>query len=151
MRTTALAAAIAAPLGAAWAAAAPGPAHFTVTAAYVPPARPASSGAVSVTFVPRDPDVHVNEEPAPRLKLDRDQAVLVDRQPAPPSKLPAFDPETARYLDTRVPVSFPVAPAPKAAKGTHPVKAMVTYFYCSKREGWCRKGTAEVEVAVTIP
>jgi hypothetical protein len=26
----------------------------------------------------------------------------------------------------------------------------VTYFYCSKSAGWCRKGSAEVNVPVTI-
>ena len=150
MRRSALAAALAI-LGAVAAVAAPGGTHFTVTAAYVPPSRPAATGAVSVTFAPRDPDVQLNEEPAPRLKLDPAQTVLVDKQAPPPAKLAAFDPATARYLDTRLPVSFAVAVAPKAAKGTHPVKATVTYFYCSKREGWCRKGTADVEVAVTIP
>jgi hypothetical protein len=31
------------------------------------------------------------------------------------------------------------------------VKATVTYFYCSKREGWCRKGTAAVDVPLDIP
>jgi hypothetical protein len=150
MRRSALAVALLV-LAASMTAAGPGGTHFNVTAAYVPPPRPAANGAVSVTFAPRDPDVQLNEEPAPRLKLDPAQAFLVDKQPPPPAKLPVFDPAAARYLDTRVPVSFPVAVAPKAAKGTHPVKATVTYFYCSKREGWCRKGTADVEVAVTVP
>ena len=32
-----------------------------------------------------------------------------------------------------------------------PVKGTVTYFYCSKREGWCRKGTSEVAFTVAVP
>jgi hypothetical protein len=31
------------------------------------------------------------------------------------------------------------------------VKGNVTYFYCSKREGWCRKGTSEVTFVVNVP
>jgi hypothetical protein len=30
------------------------------------------------------------------------------------------------------------------------VKATVTYFYCSQREGWCRKGTSDVEFPVDV-
>jgi hypothetical protein len=36
------------------------------------------------------------------------------------------------------------------ARGAHVVKGGVTYFYCSKREGWCRKGTTPVEFPVTL-
>ena len=38
-----------------------------------------------------------------------------------------------------------------AKKGPQTVKAAVTYFYCSKREGWCRKSTTDLEVPVTVP
>jgi hypothetical protein len=131
--------------------AAPGGTHFTVTAAFVPPAKAGANGAVAVTFAPLDPDVHVNEEPAPRLKLDPAQTVLLDKQAPPPARTPTFDPDTARYLDPKVPVSFPVALSPKAPRGGQAVKGTVTYFYCSKREGWCRKGSAEVEVPVAVP
>ena len=123
--------------------------HFGVTAAFV--ARPGADGAIAVTFSEKDPDVHVNQEPAPRLKLDPSQAVLIGKQPPPPSRVTPFDPATAKYLDPKVPVRFPAALAPGAPKGPHTVKAVVTYFYCSEREGWCRKGSAEVEVPVTVP
>jgi hypothetical protein len=128
------------------------PDHFGVTAVFVAPAKAGANGAVAVSFLPKDADVRINEEPAPRLKLDAGQNVLVDKQErsgsVPP---PSFDPATARYLDTKLPVRFPVGFGPQAAKGTHSVKAAVTYFYCSKREGWCRKGTTDVEFAVTVP
>jgi hypothetical protein len=48
-------------------------------------------------------------------------------------------------------VAFPVALAPNAAKGTHEVKATVTYFYCSVKQGWCRKGSADVALRVDVP
>lgn len=130
------------------AAAVAGVEHFTVTAAFVAPSRPGANGAIAVTFVPRDPDVHINQEPAPRLKLDPVQTVLADKQPPAPSRALPFDPETAKYLDATLPVSFPVAWAGKPPKSPQNVRATVTYFYCSKREGWCRKRSSEVEVTV---
>ena len=60
--------------------------HFTVSAAYVPPAKPKAAASVAVTFIPADPDVKINQEPAPRLKLDPEQVVLVDRQPPAPRR-----------------------------------------------------------------
>ena len=140
----AAAAVLAAPAGA------PSP-HFTVAAAFASPAKPGANGSIQVTFTGRDPEVRINEEPAPRLKLDPGQSLLVDKQPPAGPSAPVFDPDKARYLDLGHPVSFPVAFAPGAAKGPQTVKAAVTYFYCSKREGWCRKGTAELEVPLTIP
>jgi hypothetical protein len=106
---------------------------------------------VSVLFSPTDPDVHINEEPAPRLKLDPGQVVLVDRQAEAPARAADFDPEKTRYLDLAKPVRFPAAIATKAPKGKQEVAAKVVYFYCSKREGWCRRGTAEVEFTVEVP
>jgi hypothetical protein len=119
--------------------------HFQVSASFVAPAQRGGNASVAVTFVARDPDVNVNEDPAPRLKLDSAQRVLVDRQPPASTKPPAFDPDNPRYLDLELPVLFPVGIAPGAPKGPQKVKATVVYFYCSKREGWCRRGTADVE------
>ena len=123
--------------------------HFTVSAAYVPPAKPKAPASIAVTFIPADPDVKINQEPAPRLKLDPEQVVLIDRQP-PPARRGESGGEP-KYLDSSLPVSFPVALNPNAPKGEQGVKGNVTYFYCSKREGWCRKGTAEVAVVVNVP
>jgi hypothetical protein len=123
--------------------------HFTVSAAYVPPAKPKAAASIAVTFIPADPDVKVNQEPAPRLKLDLEQVVLIDRQP-PPARRGESGGEP-KYLDSSLPVSFPVVLNPNAPKGEQAVKGNVTYFYCSKREGWCRKGTAEVAFVVNVP
>jgi len=125
--------------------------YFTVAAVFAPPAKPGANAAIQLTFTGRDPDVKINEEPAARLKLDPEQSLLVDKQPPPGPSAPAFDPDKTRYLDLALPVSFPVAFAPGARKGPQTVKAAVTYFYCSKREGWCRKSTTDVEVPVTVP
>ena len=125
------------------------PAYVEVAASYLPPAKD-KEPAIAVTFTPVDANIRVNEDPAPRLKLDPAQEVLADKPPAP-RRPAASAPGPGRYLDPALPVTFPVRMGPRAARGQHTVKATVTYFYCSKIEGWCRKGTADVDVAVRIP
>jgi hypothetical protein len=133
------------------AAALTGPQHFTLQASFVAPPKAGGTGTVAVTFTAKNPDVHVNEDPAPRLALDPEQKVLVDKQPPRPPRTGAVDPAQAKYLDLLLPVNFPVALAPGAPKGHQSVKATVTYFYCSKAQGWCRKGSTDVDVAVDVP
>lgn len=126
------------------------PPHFDVSAEYM--AGTKRQGTVAVTFRANDPDVVVNETPGPRLALDPAQTVLVDKQvPAPKGAVAPPDPQDGKYLDLSLPVVFPVALAAGAPAGDRDVKAKLTYFYCSKREGWCRKGTTEVEFAVKVP
>ena len=124
------------------------PAYVKVSASYLPPAKGADP-AIAVTFSPVDANIRVNEDPAPRLKLDAAQEVLAEKPAARRSAPPAAGP--GKYLDPALPVTFPVALGARAARGEHTVKATVTYFYCSKSEGWCRKGTADVDVPVRIP
>lgn len=126
------------------------PRHFEVVASLVLAGGAGSDGAVAVSFRALDPDLQLNESPAPRLRLDLAQTVLLDRQPPAKGDVPDYDPLTARYLDLARPVLFPVALSPTAPKGQQAVKATVVYFYCSKREAWCRRGTAEVEIPVTV-
>jgi len=125
--------------------------RVAVSASYVAPAKPGANGSVAVTFEPKDPDVRVNRDPAPRLKLDPQQRVLVDKQPPPPPRSGSPDVEAAGFYEPGTPVTFAVALAPGVAKGEQEAKGTVTYFYCSKRDGWCRKGTTEVEIPVTVP
>jgi hypothetical protein len=125
--------------------------RVTVSATYVPPAKAGAPGAVAVTFETKDPDVRVNRDPAPRLKLDPEQRVLLDRQPPPPRRGGSADVEAAGFYEPGAPVTFAVALGPGATRGDHEVEGTVTYFYCSKRDGWCRKGTSEVEIPVAVP
>ncbi len=122
------------------------PDHFAVSATFNPPRRKAPA-EVAVQFVAADPEVKINEVPAPRLKLEPGPATVI----APPAPARPAAPGAGHYLDLTLPVTFPVAIAPGTAKGTHDVKGTVTYFYCSKREGWCRKGTTDVAFAVAVP
>ena len=137
---------------------APKPTHFDVTATYTPP-RGKAPGEVAVQFVARDPDVKINEVPAPRLKLEAGPAtVAVPAAAVPAAAAPAVAADAAaksaaqgRYLDLTLPVTFPVTLAAGTTSGTHAAKGTVTYFYCSKREGWCRKGTAPVAFPISVP
>jgi hypothetical protein len=123
------------------------PTHFDVTAAYEP--RRAGAAEVAVRFVARDPDVKINEHPAPKLKIDRGPLAVVPPAPKSGETRPAPG-EPGHYLDLTLPVTFPVTVAPGTSRGEHAAGGTVTYFYCSKREGWCRKGAAPVSLTVTV-
>jgi hypothetical protein len=124
--------------------------RVSVSASYVPPGKPGATAAVAVVFDTRDPDVHVNRDPAPRLALDSEQRVLLDKQPPRARRGGSADVEAAGFYEPGTPVTFAVAVAPGAPKGEHEVKGTVTYFYCSQRDGWCRKGTSEIEIPVAV-
>lgn len=127
------------------------PQHVEVEAAFVP-AKAGADAAVAVWLRPKDPSVRVNEQPAPRLALEPAQAILVEKPvAAAPRAEAALDPGAGRYLDPEVPLRFPVALAGGAPKGLGSVRATVSYFYCSKTAGWCRKGSTEVEFSVKVP
>jgi len=128
-----------------------GPRHFDLLASWEPPTTAGENGAVAVSFRALDPDVRLNETPAPRLKLHLMEAVLVDRQPPAPRRVPVYDPLTAKYLDLDEPLRFPVALSPTAPRGSQTVEAEIVYFYCSVREAWCRRGQADVEITVPVP
>jgi hypothetical protein len=124
--------------------------HFEVAASFEPSKKAGANAAVAVSFRALDPDIHVNETPAPQLRLDLAQTVLEDRQPRTSSAIPPFDPATAKYLDLEKPVLFPVVVAKTAPRGAHEVKASVVFFYCSSREAWCRRGSADVVIPVSV-
>jgi hypothetical protein len=127
-----------------------GPQHFDLLASFEP-AGGAEDAAITVTFRALDPDLRLNEAPAPRLNLDLTQTILVDRQPPAPRTVPTYDPLMAKYLDLQKPVRFPVAISPLAPSGPQEVEAEVVYFYCSVREAWCRRGTTKIELTVSVP
>ena len=120
--------------------------HFDVAASYE--VRRGGGSEVAVRFTAKDPDVKINEAPAPRLKLEEGPAAVAP-PPAPAApKAAAGGP--GKYLDLTLPVTFPVTVAAGTGKGEHAAKGTVTYFYCSKREGWCRKGTAPIAFSVPV-
>jgi hypothetical protein len=66
-----------------------GPRHFDVQASFVPAAKPGGEAVVAVLFTPLDPEVKINQEPAPRLKLSGEQPVLVLKPVAAAPAVPA--------------------------------------------------------------
>ena len=122
--------------------------HFDVSAAYEPPAKKGAPANIVVEFKKKDPDVNINEEPAARLKFAPGAPLVAP--PAPKSSGVIPDPANAHYLELSKPVLFPVTVAEGAPKGLLTVRASVSYFYCSKRENWCRKGTAEFDLPVVL-
>ena len=69
----------------------------------------------------RDPDVKLNETPAPRLKLELTQSVLEDRQPPAPQQPPAQVASAPK--PAAPPAPKPAAPAPERAAKPAPQKA----------------------------
>ena len=123
--------------------------HFDVSAAYEAPAKKGAPANIVVEFKRKDPDVNINEEPAARLKFAPGAPLVAPPPPKSSGVIP--DPAKAHYIDLGKPVRFPVTVAEGAAKGLSTVRATVSYFYCSKRENWCRKGTAEFDLPVVLP
>src|SRR5688572_29253573 len=129
-------------------------AHFNVSATFSG-ARRGAPAEVAVQFTATDPDVKINEFPAPKLKLTSGPAaVIVPPKTAAVAGKAAAAPaagEPGHYRDLTLPVTFPVTLDAAASRGAHDAKGTVTYVYCSKREGWCRKGKAEVAFAIAVP
>ncbi|MBK5256825.1 MAG: hypothetical protein JJE39_12390 [Vicinamibacteria bacterium] len=123
--------------------------HFDVMAAYEAPAKKGASAHVVFEFKKKDPDVNINEEPAPRLKFASGSPLVAPPPPKSSGVIP--DPANAHYLDLNKPVRFPVTITPDAPRGLSTVKTTLSYFYCSKRENWCRKGTADFDLAIVLP
>ena len=123
--------------------------HFDVTAAYEAPAKKGAPGAIVVEFRKKDPDVNINEDPAPRIKFAAGSPLVAPPPPKSSGAIP--DPANAHYLDLSRPVRFAVTVAADATKGAAAAKTTLSYFYCSKRENWCRKGTADFDLVVVVP
>ena len=123
--------------------------HFEVTAGYEPSTKKGEPSHIVFAFKKKDPDVNINEEPAPRLKFAAGAPLVAPSPPKSSGVIP--DPANARYLDLAKPVRFAVTSALDAPKGLSTVKTTVSYFYCSKRENWCRKGTADFNLGVVLP
>ncbi len=123
--------------------------HFDVTAAYEAPSKKGAPGAIVFEFKRKDPDVNINEDPAPRIKFAAGSPLVAPPPPKSSGAIP--DPANAHYLDLSRPVRFAVTVAADATKGGGTAKTTLSYFYCSKRENWCRKGTADFDLAVVVP
>jgi hypothetical protein len=97
--------------------------------------------AMAVRFRPVE-GIHINLQPPLDFKRDTSSSAAL----AGGLVLPKGEP----YLNTNAPVvqRFVV---PRGAKpGRLALKGMLTYFYCSDKEGWCSKYKQPVELSVTV-
>ena len=124
--------------------------HFEVTAAYEAPAKKGAPAQPRVRVQDRRTPTSTSTKSRPRASSSPPVARWsLPRRRRVPGVIP--DPANVKYLDLSKPVRFAVTPAPNAAKGMSRVKTTLSYFYCSKRENWCRKGTADFDLAVVLP
>jgi len=93
------------------------------------------AGAASellVTFRPKK-GFHVNAVPRVGFELDSGvAATLADSVVVPRDT-------TTGYMDTREPVRQPFTLLKSAAAGRTELSGTLTYYYCSDKEGWCRR------------
>lgn len=100
--------------------------HFEVTSAYDAPTKKGASANLAFEFKQKDPDVHINEEPAPRIKFAVGAPLVAPPPPKSSGVIP--DPANAKYLDLAKPESFAVTVAPDAVKGMSRVKTTLFVF-----------------------
>jgi hypothetical protein len=96
---------------------------------------------MAVRFRPVE-GIHINLQPPLDFKRDTSSGAAL----AGSLVLPKGEP----YLNTNAPVvqRFVV---PRGAKpGRLSLNGMLTYFYCSDKEGWCSKYKQPVELSVTV-
>jgi hypothetical protein len=102
---------------------------------------PGDTVTVAMRFRPVE-GIHINLQPPLDFKRDTSSSAAL----AGTLVLPKGEP----YLNTNSPVvqRFVV---PRGAKPGHlALKGMLTYFYCSDKEGWCSKYKQPVELSVTV-
>jgi hypothetical protein len=104
----------------------------------------AGAGAeIRIAFSPKK-GYHVNAVPPMALKLDTAApARLVDTIIIP------SDTATG-YLKSSLPVRQAFTLAKSAAAGRAVVRGVLTYYYCSDAEGWCRKENLPFTLPVTV-
>jgi hypothetical protein len=125
--------------------------HFEIDARFEPAPEGGGGPVVAFRFAALDPDVNLNEVPAPRLRLEEDQQVLALRPVDPPAaEAVPVSADEPRYHDLSQPLVFPVEVAEGAPEGLHGVSADLVYFYCSTSQGWCRRGSERVTIGVQI-
>lgn len=104
---------------------------------------PAAPGALLIRFAPRK-GFHVNAVPAMSVAFDSLSAAnLRDSMTVPQ--------DTATgYLDSRRPVRQPFALKKGLRRGKAGISGILTYYYCSDAEGWCRREKKSFTVPVTV-
>ena len=104
---------------------------------------PGAAAEIRIAFSPKK-GYHVNAVPPMAVKLDTAAPARLTGSIVIPS-------DTATgYLKSSLPVRQPFTLAKSAAAGRAALKGVLTYYYCSDAEGWCRKENLPFTLPVTV-
>ncbi len=103
--------------------------------------KPGSSADMLISMKPVS-GIHVNLKPAIELKLDSASVVSVAGNPGIP--------KGKEYLDTSTPITQRISIPNNLKPGEISVKGMLTYYYCSDKEGWCSKFNQPFNITLNV-
>jgi hypothetical protein len=104
---------------------------------------PGAGAEVRFTFTPKK-GYHVNAVPPMAVAFDSASPARNSGKIVIPSDT------TTGYLKSSQPVRQPFTLAASAPKGRTALKGVLTYYYCSDAEGWCRKENLPFTLPVTV-
>lgn len=104
---------------------------------------PGAGAELLFTFKPKK-GFHVNAVPPMAVAFDSAAPARKGGKIVIPS-----DTSTG-YLKPSLPVRAPFTLAAASPKGRSELKGVLTYYYCSDIEGWCRKETQRFSVPITV-
>jgi hypothetical protein len=104
---------------------------------------PGAGAELLFTFKPKK-GFHVNAVPPMAVAFDSTAPAKNGGKIVIPS-----DTSTG-YLKSSLPVRQPFALTHPAKKGRWELKGVLTYYYCSDAEGWCRKEKLPFAVPITV-
>jgi hypothetical protein len=100
--------------------------------------------------------IHINLEPPIKIELLSSKGVtqIKEEKKATPQKtddkLKTVEKKDGEYFDPSKPVLVKFKVGKDIGSGKTEIKAKVTYFYCSDKEGWCSQGRDEVIIPVVV-
>ncbi len=97
---------------------------------------------ITLKFRP-SPDIHMPKEPGVSIAIDSGSCLRV----LSPLQQP-IDSGTG-YLNVNEPMSVDCVILPSTPAGHAVAGAVITYYFCSDSEGWCKKWSQHVSLAVT--
>jgi hypothetical protein len=104
---------------------------------------PGAASEILFTLTPKK-GLHVNGVPPMVVKFD-------SGSPAVAGDTIIIPADTATgYLKSSLPVRLPFTVAKAGARGRVEVKGVLTYYYCSDAEGWCRKENLRFALPLTV-
>ena len=96
-----------------------------------------------IKFKPRK-GIHINSVPPVEIKLDTADAIISAGKP----EIPAV--KKGDYFDVSKPIRQSFALSKNLKPGVIKLNGILTYFYCSEAEGWCRKFKHPFEFSIKI-